>query len=43
MSIHKMIAARPDVAGNVKEELATATRHAMLCGDLHVLRGGVLG
>ncbi|PTQ10140.1 four-helix bundle copper-binding protein [Sphingomonas oleivorans] len=31
MSIHKMIAAHPDVAGNLNEELATAVRHAMFC------------
>ena len=31
MSLEKMIAAHPDVAGNVNQELATAARHAMLC------------
>ena len=31
MSIHKMIAAHPDVAGNLNEALATAARHAMFC------------
>ncbi|RSV14881.1 four-helix bundle copper-binding protein [Sphingomonas sp. ABOLF] len=31
MSIHKMIAAHPDVAGNLNEDLATAVRHAMFC------------
>jgi hypothetical protein len=32
MSIHKMIALHPDVAGNLNEQLATAARHAMFCG-----------
>jgi acetylglutamate synthase len=31
MSVHKMIAAHPDVAGHLNEELATAVRHAMFC------------
>lgn len=31
MSLTKMIAAHPDVAGAVNEDLATAARHAMLC------------
>ena len=31
MSIAKMIAAHPDVAGNLNEPLATAVRHAMFC------------
>jgi hypothetical protein len=31
MSIHKMIASHPDVAGNLNQELATAVRHAMFC------------
>ena len=31
MSIHKMIAAHPDVAGNLNDALATAARHAMFC------------
>ena len=31
MSIHKMIALHPDVAGNLNEALATAARHAMFC------------
>ena len=31
MSIAKMIAAHPDVAGNFNEPLATAVRHAMFC------------
>lgn len=31
MSIHKMIASHPDVAGNLNETLATAARHAMFC------------
>lgn len=34
MSIQKMIAAHPDVAGNVNEPLATAVRHAMFCAAL---------
>lgn len=34
MSIHKMIAAHPDVAGNLNEPLATAVRHAMFCAIL---------
>lgn len=31
MSIEKMIAAHPDVAGNLNEALARAARHANLC------------
>ena len=31
MSLEKMIALHPDVAGEVNLELATAARHAMLC------------
>ena len=31
MSIHKMIALHPDVAGELNETLATAARHASLC------------
>lgn len=31
MSIQKMIALHPDVAGQVNEPLATAARHAMFC------------
>ena len=31
MSIAKMIAAYPDVSGNLNESLATAVRHAMFC------------
>ena len=31
MSLEKMIALHPDVAGNVNTDLATAARHAMLC------------
>ena len=31
MSIHKMIALHPDVAGDLNEALATAARHAMFC------------
>ena len=31
MSIHKMIALHPDVAGDINEALATAARHAMFC------------
>ena len=31
MSIQKMIALHPDVAGDVNEPLATAARHAMFC------------
>lgn len=34
MSLHKMIAAHPDVAGNLNEPLATAARHAMFCALL---------
>ncbi|GGE19789.1 hypothetical protein GCM10011529_27970 [Polymorphobacter glacialis] len=34
MSIQKMIAAHPDVAGNVNEPLASAVRHAMFCAAL---------
>ncbi len=34
MSIHKMIAAHPDVAGELNEELATAVRHAMFCAAI---------
>lgn len=34
MSIAKMIAAHPDVAGNLNEELATAVRHAMFCAAI---------
>jgi hypothetical protein len=31
MSIHKMIALHPDVAGQLNEQLANAARHAMFC------------
>ena len=31
MSLEKMIASHPDVAGNLNETLALAARHAMLC------------
>ena len=31
MSIHKMIAAHPDVGGDPNDALATAARHAMFC------------
>ena len=34
MSIQKMIALHPDVAGDVNEPLATAARHAMFCAIL---------
>lgn len=34
MSLRQMIAAHPDVAGNVNEPLATAARHAMFCAVL---------
>ena len=34
MSIAKMIAAHPDVAGDLNEPLATAVRHAMLCSAI---------
>lgn len=34
MSIANMIAAHPDVAGNVKEPLALAVRHAMFCSAM---------
>ena len=34
MSIAKMIAAHPDVAGNVNEPLATAVKHAMYCAAI---------
>jgi hypothetical protein len=34
MSIAKMIAAHPDVAGNLNEPLATAVRHAMFCAAI---------
>ena len=34
MSIAKMIAAHPDVAGNLNEPLATAVRHAMFCSAI---------
>ena len=34
MSIHKMIALHPDVAGNLNEALATAARHAMFCATM---------
>ncbi len=34
MSIAKMIAAHPDVAGNLNEPLALAVRHAMFCSIL---------
>ena len=34
MSIHKMIALHPDVAGNLNEALATAARHAMFCAAM---------
>ncbi len=36
MSIHKMIASHPDVAGNLNEALATAVRHAMFCATMCV-------
>lgn len=31
MSIHDMIAAHPDVAGNLNQDLAAAVRHSMFC------------
>jgi hypothetical protein len=34
MSLEKMIALHPDVAGDVNETLATAARHAMLCATI---------
>lgn len=34
MSLRQMIAAHPDVAGNVNEPLAIAARHAMFCAVL---------
>lgn len=34
MSIAKMIAAHPDVAGNLNEPLAQAVRHAMFCAAI---------
>ena len=34
MSIAKMIAAHPDVAGNLNEPLALAVRHAMFCAAI---------
>ena len=34
MSIHKMMALHPDIAGNFNEALATAARHAMFCSAL---------
>ena len=34
MSIAKMIAAHPDVAGNLNESLATAVKHAMYCAAI---------
>lgn len=34
MSIHKMIAAHPDVGGDFNEALATAAKHAMYCSLL---------
>lgn len=34
MSIAKMIAAHPDVAGNLNEPLAMAVRHAMFCAAI---------
>lgn len=34
MSIAKMIAAHPDVAGNLNEPLALAVRHAMFCSAI---------
>lgn len=34
MSIHKMIALHPDVAGDINELLATAARHAMFCAEM---------
>ncbi len=34
MSIAKMIAAHPDVAGNLNESLALAVRHAMFCSAI---------
>ena len=34
MSIAKMIAAHPQVAGNLNEPLATAVRHAMFCSAI---------
>jgi hypothetical protein len=36
MSIHQMIAAHPDVAGDLNEALATAARHAMFCAEMCV-------
>jgi hypothetical protein len=34
MSIQKMLALHPDVAGDVNEALATAARHAMFCAEM---------
>ncbi len=34
MSIARMIAAHPDVAGNLNEPLAQAVRHAMFCSAI---------
>ena len=34
MSIARMIAAHPDVAGNLNEKLALAVRHAMFCSAI---------
>jgi hypothetical protein len=34
MSIQKMLALHPDVAGDVNEVLATAARHAMFCAEM---------
>jgi len=34
MSIAKMIAAHPDVAGKVKEPVAVAARHALFCSAI---------
>ena len=34
MSIHKMIAAHPDVGEDFNELLATAARHAMFCAEM---------
>lgn len=34
VSVAKMIAAHPDVAGNLNEPLATAVRHAMFCSAI---------
>lgn len=36
MSIAKMIAAHPQVAGNLNEDLATAVRHSMFCAAMCV-------